>query len=777
MDDIRQLKERECTGCGGCSNICPEKAITMKSDGMGFYYPDVNENLCTQCGKCVRGCPAIQKYDKKTSPKNLYAASAPMQIKSESASGGIFPLLAKKVIQDGGVVCGCGWTVQFQTEHQMIEKEEEIKKLQGVKYVQSDTKNIYEKVQSVLAEQKTVLFCGTPCQTAALLQNVENRSGLITVDFDCMGVSSPQIFEKYKREILKDKTIKEISFRNKKVSGWLSAMAVEFEDGTIYHRSKDQDILMKAYFEKLDIRECCETCDYRGWERVSDLTLADFWGIERYDENFSNDAGISAVFVNTEKGKQLFDSVSVELKKIREVPLSYAKEETGLLKREFVKNPERKHFYELASKNSLEKAYVYASKKKYDVGIMGVWFGCNYGSLMTYYSLYRLIESFGLSVLMIDKPKVMENDPELADNHARRFSLSHYRDVAPSMPIWELERLNEQCDSFVIGSDQVWNYGISRNFGRSFFLDFADEEKKKIAYAASFGHEHFVAPVVEVGTTKGLLERFDAISLREDDGVRIVNELFGLEAVRVLDPVFAVHPGIFDEIAAESKRKEEQDYIVTYILDPTPEKRQAILHASKVMGKKVINMLDGMPWNFEKNRRELGLDHVVEELQVQDWVYYLKNSSFVITDSCHGASFAILFQKDFVCFGNEARGLSRFHSLFDLFHMRDRLLMNPKELLGRRELFEHIDYSESRRILNEERKKSRKWLHDALFLRKSVDYFSVYEKIDSRIVAKQDHTYHPPIQVQEEVKEQVKKVNRPMITVLRKIKRRIAERK
>lgn len=777
MNKIRQLTDSKCTGCGSCYSSCPEKAVVMKSDGMGFYYPDINENLCTDCGKCVSACPALQKFDRKREPQNLYAAYSSKPWYTKSASGGIFPLLAKKVIQGGGVVCGCGWNERFQAEHQIIEREEEIARLQGLKYVQSDTKQIYEKIRAYLSQKRTVLFCGTPCQTAGLLQEMGEKENLITVDFDCMGVSSPQIFEKYKKEVLRGKPIKEISFRDKHVSGWFSAMAVKFEDGSVYHRSKDQDILLRAYFERLDIRECCETCGYRGWKRVSDVTLADFWGIERYDKNFAGHPGVSAVFINTEKGKKLFEEIGDELENKTEVPLPYAKTETGLLNDKIVKNPERERFYELASKNSLQKAYTYASQKKYDVGIMGVWFGCNYGSLMTYYSLYRLIESFGLSVLMIDKPKVMERDPELGDNHARRFSLSHYRNIAPSQPVSELWRLNRQCDSFVIGSDQVWNYGISSNFGRSFFFDFVDEEKKKIAYAASFGHEQFMAPVVEIGTTRGLLERFDAISLRETDGVRIVNETFGLQAERVLDPVFAVHPGIFEEIAAESKRQEKEAYIATYILDPTPEKREAILFASRLLNKKVINMLDGMPWNFEENRKRLGLDNVVEDLNVQDWIYYLKNSSFVITDSCHGASFAILFQKDFVCFGNPARGMSRFLSLLDLFHMRDRLLMEPRELENRRELLKPMDYSESKRILNEERKKSRKWLHDALFLPKSVDYLSVYEKVDSRITPKPDLSYHPFVPKQEEIKEQVKKVNRPVIKALRKIKRKIGERK
>lgn len=135
-------------------------------------------------------------------------------------------------------------------------------------------------------------------------------------------------------------------------------------------------------------------------------------------------------------------------------------------------------------------------KEHYDVGIFGVWSGCNYGSIATYYALNQVVTSMGKSVLMIDKPVLRADDAELKETHSRRFGQEHYN-ISKQYKLGELHELNNLCDTFIIGSDQVWNYGISKNFGKAFYLDFAAEEKKKIAYAISFGHSIDFAPVDE----------------------------------------------------------------------------------------------------------------------------------------------------------------------------------------------------------------------------------------------------------------------------------------
>ena len=353
------------------------------------------------------------------------------------------------------------------------------------------------------------------------------------------------------------------------------------------------------------------------------------------------------------------------------------------------------------------------SDKKYDVGILGVWSGCNYGSIATYYALNKIVSGMGYSVLMIDKPRISDKrDVELEMTHSRRFAHEHYN-ISKSYRLQDIHALNDQCDIFMMGSDQVWNYGISKNFGKSFYFDFADDSKKKIAYAVSFGHGVDFAPVEERQKISTLMKRFDGISVREADGVKMCRDIYGVEAIQVLDPVFLADRKIFDELADKSTLKVDEPYIATYILDPTPEKVEALQYVSRKLGYRLVNMLDGLPWLYEENSKKLGLESV-PNLQVEDWINCFRNSEFVITDSCHGASFALLYDKTFIPITNKRRGFSRFKSLADLFGFRDRLVTDPKTILENENLLKPMDYEKIHGILKSEKKRCGAWLKKML---------------------------------------------------------------
>ena len=350
----------------------------------------------------------------------------------------------------------------------------------------------------------------------------------------------------------------------------------------------------------------------------------------------------------------------------------------------------------------------------YDVGILGVWSGCNYGSIATYYALNQVLSSMGKSILMIDKPILSDNDVERKETHSRRFGREHYN-ISKQYRLNDIGELNNICDSFVIGSDQLWNYGISKNFGKMFYLDFVSDEKKKIAYAVSFGHGVDFAPEDERVKISKLMSRFDAISVREADGVRLCRDAYGIQAQQVLDPVFLADPSIYQPLIEKSSAKEEEPFLAAYILDPTPEKREAILHLSKELGGiKIINLLDGFPWLFEKNRKLMDLPNCIENLQVEDWLYYLSHAKFVLTDSCHGASFALIFKKNFIAITNKRRGFSRFKSLSQLFRFESHLVTDPVRILTDSSLMEPIDYAVVDGIMGSERKRCYDFLKYAL---------------------------------------------------------------
>ena len=351
---------------------------------------------------------------------------------------------------------------------------------------------------------------------------------------------------------------------------------------------------------------------------------------------------------------------------------------------------------------------------KYDVGIIGLWSGCNYGSIATYYALNQVVSSMGKSVLMIDKPILTENDAELKETHSRIFAKNHYN-ISGQYHLNELYKLNDQCDTFLIGSDQVWNYGISKNFGKCFYFDFVEESKKKIAYAVSFGHGTDFAPYEKRKEIAKLMSHFDGISTRESDGVRLCRDSYGIAATQVLDPVFLADPAIYTPLIEKSTHNEKEPFLATYILDPTPEKREAILHLAHELGDiKIVNMLDGLPWTFEKNKKLMDLPNCITNLLVEDWLYFISNCRYLITDSCHGASFGLIFKKDFVAITNRHRGISRFKSLSELFGCENRVVNDPHKILTDKSLLQHIDYSAIEEKMKSERKRCYAWLKDKL---------------------------------------------------------------
>ena len=352
--------------------------------------------------------------------------------------------------------------------------------------------------------------------------------------------------------------------------------------------------------------------------------------------------------------------------------------------------------------------------KKFDIGVLGVWYGLNYGSVLTYYALQSTLKKIGLSPLMIEKPGAADDDFERRDTHARRFANEHFQ-TSGTRPLDRQYELNNLCDGFIIGSDQVWNYGISRAFGKTFYLDFADDDKKKVAYAASFGHGTDFAPEEERILISRLMKRFDAIAVREDDGVRLCRDVYHVDATRVLDPVFLASPDDYAAFAERSRFKEAAPYMLAYILDATPEKKALLLHMSKRLGLRPVIMLDGFGNNAEVNRKMLNMDDCVRtKLEVYDWLYFFKNASYVLTDSFHGMCFSLLFNKQFLPLPNKHRGYSRFRSIANLLNLTDRLVMDPVKELKEEKFMLSVDYTQVNSILNNDRIRCREWLNDAL---------------------------------------------------------------
>lgn len=310
-----------CTSCAACENVCPKDAISMQLDQNGFFRPTVKEAICIHCGLCEKKCPA----QKKISSPNcnfevpvVYAAFAKdEQIRIKSSSGGIFSILAQEILNQGGVVFGASQETPTTICHIFIERSKDLEKLRGSKYLQSHPGKIYRKVKEFLKNKRKVLFSGTPCQVAALYTYLGERryENLYTIDIVCHGTPSFKVFQKYLTEIEKEKkgAVNKIFFRDKRL-GWKQfsiTNVIEYCSGNSFQLSHTlrEDTFLKIFLSNICLNESCYSCKYNGIPRLADITLGDFWGVQRFHPDMDDDKGTSVLLLNNAKGEDLFSLI------------------------------------------------------------------------------------------------------------------------------------------------------------------------------------------------------------------------------------------------------------------------------------------------------------------------------------------------------------------------------------------------------------------------------------------------------------------------------------
>ena len=313
---IEVEQKSKCCGCYGCYNICPKNAIEMVQDEKGFYYPKVIKEKCINCGLCNQICPISNKTEIINSPKAFAAYNKEEKIRKESSSGGVFTLLAEKILEQNGVVFGAKFDKNFNVIHSYVEKIEDLEVFRGSKYVQSKIGETYKKAEEFLKNGRLVLFSGTPCQIEGLKKYIRKEyDNLYTQDIICHGVPSEKVHQKYLKHLEKKiKTeIKEVRHRTK-INGWKKwTVNITFKNKQNYQQEHDNDIYMKAFLRNISLRDSCYECSFKKKNRISDITLADFWGIENILPEMDDDKGTSLVIINSEKGQELFDNVKNNL--------------------------------------------------------------------------------------------------------------------------------------------------------------------------------------------------------------------------------------------------------------------------------------------------------------------------------------------------------------------------------------------------------------------------------------------------------------------------------
>lgn len=308
------IEKKKCTGCSACMNICPKKAITMKRDNEGFLHPEINQEKCINCGLCKRTCPVLNTTTNSSINKCYVAYNKDSKVKENSSSGGIFDSIARLILKDKGLVIGAAFNKDNKLNHIIIEKEKDLDKVKGSKYLQSNLNNIFTYVKENIKDNK-ILFVGTPCQVAGLKAYLKkDYENLICIDLFCHGVPSPKLFDKYVNELEErhnDKLLN-YNFRDKS-TGWDNySNKATFKNKEYKELQKDNNY-MKLFLLDIALRESCYDCNFKLGNKYSDITLGDFWGVNNYYPEMYNKKGVSAIIINTAKGLDIFNKISSNL--------------------------------------------------------------------------------------------------------------------------------------------------------------------------------------------------------------------------------------------------------------------------------------------------------------------------------------------------------------------------------------------------------------------------------------------------------------------------------
>lgn len=289
--------------------VCPKRCISFTQDHEGFFYPEADASVCIQCGLCDKVCPVLHPYKEHKPEEVLAAINNNEDVRMESSSGGVFTLLAEKVISQGGAVFGVRFDDQWQAIFDCAETIEALAAFRGSKYFQARVGNSFVLCKQILDQGRQVLFSGTQCQIAGLLHFLRKPYlNLLTVDFICHGVPSPKVWQHYLDEVVKagKQAITDIKFRDKRLGWKRFSFTLDYNE---LHQSYtltsefSQNPFMRAFLANIILRPSCHVCPAKGGRSQSDITIADFWGIDQVNSEIFDDRGTSLVLIHTDRGQ------------------------------------------------------------------------------------------------------------------------------------------------------------------------------------------------------------------------------------------------------------------------------------------------------------------------------------------------------------------------------------------------------------------------------------------------------------------------------------------
>ncbi len=709
---IELIRNTTCTGCSACANVCPVNAIEMKEDECGFFKPQINLSKCIDCGLCDKTCPILNEAKLEDFEPKLYAMWADDETRFKSSSGGAFTVLAEEILNRGGVVFGAAWDKDFTVIHKVAENKQELECLKKSKYVQSFVGSSFKQVESYLLQNKPVLFVGTGCQIGGLKSYIQNKNiddtNLFLVDLFCYNVPPQKTFKRYLKDNWGD-NIERFEFRTKGnntyTSNYFTVKLKNEEPFTIFRMS----YWFKAYFSLMYECSACEKCKYQSNLRYGDVSIGDFWCIENHDQSWNDPLGTSMIQVNSNKGFKLLESIKSKCKRLEETPMSWIRDGQSNGKK---KNPNQILFYDMLDQGiHFNKAVELSLEgKQFDIGMCCVQVYNNYGSGITNYALYKLLRDYGKEVLIITQPKSSIISPEnptyfLNNPFPRENCAKFYKDKE------EMKQLNKIVKKFLVGSDQLFNFGVYNYIDAFIKLDWVDDEHDKVSYATSFGMNRLWGSPEENKHFRKCIRRFNKVSVRESNAVDLVRNNFDIYADWVMDPVFLCNKEHFLELIKPHINNIPKGKALCYILDPDKSKEQMLKEFNRQSSLDLFVISDLA--NSEEYLKSIW-NLKCEFLKHNElWLTAIYNSSYVLADSFHGLCFALIFNKPFIMIHSQRRGNERALSLLSMIGYGNRLINPETELDKIPELLNQtIDFDKVNQKLDKHITISKKWFED-----------------------------------------------------------------
>jgi len=369
--NINTIPNNKCTGCGACQMVCPAECIIMKRDKEGFLYPEINEKECLSCGICSKVCTNEKNRNNVIKESECYAAYAhKMEDRMLGSSGGVFSLLAKEVLMQKGVVFGAAFNENFDVEHKVVNRIEELSLICGSKYIQSNIGECFKQIRQELLNNRLVLFCGTPCQVTGLCNYLGDKKydNLICTSLICHGVPSVTVWKSFLSDIESDfnlnkKDIIEIRFRKK--YGNKQFFEIQTKTQTVTWNYTDISFV-HGFLKNYYLRPSCYECREKDMYSAADIIIGDFWGIDKLSPELSNINAVSACILLTEKGKKLFNRI----KGLVKTPFSYEEIMSGneaLIKSSKIKPSIREYFYKCFCEDKKTFSESLALTNRYDI--------------------------------------------------------------------------------------------------------------------------------------------------------------------------------------------------------------------------------------------------------------------------------------------------------------------------------------------------------------------------------------------------------------------------